>query len=141
MAFRAGTTTAFYLNSKAAAVTNLSPYLDNVSVPQTVEVIDVSVFGTAAKQFTNGLTDGDVIQISGPYDATPWTLITDLKAAQAVGSAAAAYIWGPGGSVASQARSAGSVFVTNITTSSGVGGRVEWSASLQVSGAVTNGTF
>ena len=141
MAFKAGTASAFYLNNAAASVVNLSPYIDNVSVPQTVDVIEVSVLGTAAKAFINGLTDGDVITLSGPYDVTTWTQLTALKAAQSAGSAAAAYIWGPGGSVASQARSAGSAFVTQITTSTGVGGRVEFSASLQVTGAVSNSTF
>ena len=141
MAFKAGTASAFYLNNAAASVVNLSPYIDNVSVPQTVDVIDVSVMGTAAKAFINGLTDGDVITFSGPYDVTVHTQLTALKAAQSAGSAAAAYIWGPGGSVASQARSAGSAFVTQYSVSSGVGGRVEYSASLQVTGAVTNSTF
>ena len=141
MAFKAGTASAFYLNNAAASVANLSPYIDNVSVPQTVDVIDVSVMGTAAKAFINGLTDGDVITFSGPYDVTVHTQLTALKAAQSAGSAAAAYIWGPGGSVASQARSAGSAFVTQYSVSSGVGGRVEYSASLQVTGAVTNSTF
>lgn len=141
MAFKAGTTTAFYIANTAASLQNLSPYLDNVDVPQTVEVLDVSTFGTAAKQFINGLTDGDTITVSGPYDVTTWTHFTALKAAQSAGSGLAGYIWGPGGSVASQARSAGSVWVQSVTTSSGVGGRVEFSASLQVSGAVSNGTF
>ena len=141
MAFKAGTASAFYLNNEAASVVNLSPYIDNVSVPQTVDVIDVSVLGTAAKAFVNGLTDGDQITFSGPYDVTVHTQLTALKAAQSAGSAAAAYIWGPGGSVASQARSAGSAFLTQYSVSTGVGGRVEYSASLQVSGAVSNSTF
>ena len=141
MAFKAGTTTAFYLANSAAALQNLSPYIDNVTVPQTVQTIDVSAFGTAAKRFINGLTDGDVISMSGPYDVAVHTQLTALKAAQSAGSAAAAYIYGPGGSVASEARSAGSVFLSSYQVSSTVGGRVEYSASLQVTGAVTNGTF
>ncbi len=141
MAFRAGTVSKFYLNNIAASPVDLSPYIDNVDYPQTVEMIDVSVFGTAAKAFLNGLTDGDTISFSGPYDATVHTQLTALKAGQSAGSAAAAFIWGPGGSVASQARSAGSAFLASYAVSSGVGGRVEYSASLQVTGAVTNGTF
>jgi hypothetical protein len=141
VAFKAGTTSAFYLTNAAAAVQNLSPYIDNVSVPPTVETIDVSTFGTAAKAFINGLTDGDTVTFSGPYDVAVHTHLTGLKAAQSAGSALAGYIWGPGGSVASQARSAGSAWVTQYNVSSGVGGRVEYTASLQISGAVSNGTF
>jgi hypothetical protein len=33
------------------------------------------------------------------------------------------------------------VYVSNFTDTSAVGSRVDWSASLQVSGAVANGTF
>jgi hypothetical protein len=141
MAFKAGTTSAFYLANSAAALQNLSPYIDNLSYPQSVETIEVSAFGTAAKRFINGLTDGDTISFSGPYDVTVHTQLTALKAAQSAGSAAAAFIWGPGGSVASEARSAGSVFLTQYSVSSAVGGRVEYSASLQVTGAVANATF
>jgi hypothetical protein len=141
VAFKAGTTSAFYLTNAAAAVQNLSPYIDNTTVPQTVQTLETSTFGTAAKSFINGLTDGDTISISGPYDVAVHTHLTGLKAAQSAGSALAGYIWGPGGSVASQARSAGSCWVSSYSVSSGVGGRVEYTASLQVSGAVSNGTF
>lgn len=141
MAFKAGTTSAVYLANAAATLQNLSPYADNFSWPQTVTTVDTPVFGTAAKASIPSLTDGDTISMSGPYDATLHTHLTALKAAQSAGSSAAAIIWGPGGSVASQARVAGSVWVTSYQLSSGVGGRVEYSASFQVTGAVTNGTF
>jgi hypothetical protein len=141
VAFKAGTTSAFYLANNAASLQNLSPYIDNLSYPQTVETLETSVFGTAAKTFITGLTDGDVVSFSGPYDVAVHTHMTALKAGQAAGSALAGFIWGPGGSVASQARSAGSAWVTQYNVSSGVGGRVEYTASLQISGAVQNGTF
>lgn len=141
MAFKAGTASAFYLGNAAAALQLLSPYIDTTSVPQTVAMLETSTFGTAAKTFITGLTDGDTISIGGPYDVAVHTHMTGLKAAQSAGSAAAAYIWGPGGSVASQARSAGSAFIASYSLSSGVSGRVEWTADLQVTGAVTNGTF
>ena len=141
MAFRAGTASAVYLANAANALQNLSPYADNFSWPQSTEVLDVSAFGTAAKAMIPGLTDGDTITMSGPYDVTLHTHLTALKAAQSAGSAAAGILWGPGGSVASQARVAGSVYVTSYQLSSGVAGRVEYSSSLQVTGAAANGTF
>ena len=141
MAFQPGYKSAFYLANAAAALQNLSSYSDNVTVPQTVATIETSTFGTVSKSYVTGTSDGDVISMNGPYDVVIHTQLTALKSAQSAGSAAAAYIWGPGGSVASQARSAGSVFLTSYNVSSGVGGRVEYTASFQVSGAVTNGTF
>lgn len=141
MAFQPGYKSAFYLANAAAALQNLSGFADNMTVPQTIQTLETSVFGTVSKAFIVGLTDGDVISLSGPYDVTLWTQLTALKTAQSAGSAAAAYIFGPGGSVATQARSAGSVYVSALNITTGVGGRVEYSASLQVTGAVTNGTF
>ena len=141
MAFKAGTVSALYVNNIAASVVNLSPYVDQVDYPQTVTTVDVSVFGTAAKQSLPSLTDGDTLAFKGPYDVTVHTQLTALKAGQSAGSAAAAFIWGPGGSVASQARSAGSAWLTSYGVSSTVAGRVEYTASLQITGAVTNGTF
>src|SRR6476646_9415934 len=100
MAFQPGYKSAFYLANAAGALQNLSPYIDNTSIPQTVQTLETSTFGTVSKSFITGLTDGDQITISGPYDVTVWTQLTALKTAQATGgSAAAPYIWGPGGAV------------------------------------------
>lgn len=141
MAFKAGTASVFYLANAAGALQNVQPYVDNIGAPQTVQMLETSVLGTAAKTFMTGLTDGDVITISGPYDAAILTQLYALKAAQNAGSAAAPYIFGPGGSVAAQTRTAGSVLVQQVNPAVAVAGRVEYSASLQVTGAVTNGTF
>jgi hypothetical protein len=137
MAFRAGTTTAFYLANAAQALQNLSPYSDNISLPQSVEQLEVSAFGTAAKAFIPGLQDGDTLALSGPYDVVIHTQLTTAKSAGSL----LGFIWGPQGSVASQPRIAGSVYVAQYSVSAAVGGRVEYSASLQVTGALSNGTF
>jgi hypothetical protein len=137
MAFRAGTTSAFYLGNAAGALQNLSGYSDDLSLPLSIAQLDVSTFGNAAMNFIPGIAGGDQISMSGPYDVTVHTQLTALASA----GSAAAFIYGPGGSVASQARFAGSVYVANYTTSVGVAGRVSYSASLQISGAVTAGSF
>lgn len=141
MAFKSGKDAYFALDNVAGAVTNLSGYTDNVDHPQSIETLDVSVFGTTSKQFITGLTDGDQIAIAGPYDVTMYTHLTAVKAAQAAGSSTATYMYGPGGSVAGQAKISCEVYVASCKFSTGVGGRAEMSASLQVTGAVTNSTW
>lgn len=141
MAFKAGKDSWIALDNVAGSLTNISPYVDNVDHGQSVEQLEVSVMGTSAKQFIPGLTDGDTITISGPYDVTLYSQITGLKAAQAAGSSTCTYTYGPGGSVASQAKVSCETYVASVGLSSGVGGRAEFSASLQVTGAVTNGTW
>lgn len=142
MAFRAGTTSAFYLANAAGALQDLSPYLDNISYPQTTAMLEVTGFGSNSKVFIPGLGDGDQVSISGAYDPTPVAQLGSLRRVQTVGgSAAAGFVWGPGGSVAGQIRIAGSVWVPTLNPAATVAGRVEYSATLQITGAVTNGTF
>jgi catalase (peroxidase I) len=141
MAFRAGTTTFIALDGVNGAGTNVSRFADSFDWPQSVETQEVSAFGTAAKAFINGLTDGDTVSISGPYDAPIFTLLTGVKAAQSAGSSTTTILWGPGGSVSGEARITAEAWVTSVSLSSSVGGRVEMSASLQVTGAVTNNTW
>jgi len=141
MAFRAGTTTFIALDGVNGAGTNVSRFADSFDWPQSVETQDVSAFGTAAKVFINGLTDGDTVSISGPHDAPMFSLLTGVKAAQSAGSSTCTILWGPGGSVAGEARVTAEAWVKSVSLSSSVGGRVDLSASLQVTGAVTNNTW
>lgn len=141
MAFRAGTTTFLMLDGVNGAGTNVSSYADNMSWQQSVETLDVSAFGTAAKAFINGLTDGDTVTIAGPYDKAMYSLLTGVKAAQSAGSSTTSVVWGPGGSVSGEAKVSAEAWVTQVGLSSSVGGRVDLSATLQVTGAVTNATW
>jgi hypothetical protein len=77
------------------------------------------------------------VTISGPLDAPMHTLLTGLYNAGSRSS----FIYGPGGSVAGEVRLAGSLNVASIGYSSSASGRVDFSASLQITGAVTAGTF
>jgi hypothetical protein len=141
MAFKAGYSAALYLDNAAGALQNIQGYIDNISMDQPQDTQDVSVFGTIAKTFVIGLSDGGKLTISGPHDPTLATHCFGLKAAQQAGTASHSFIYGPGGSIASQTRIAGECLYENYAPSSAVGGRIEYTASFQVTGAVTNGTF
>lgn len=134
MAFRAGTTTKMYMGT--AALTDMSSYMDNTQLSQDSAMLDITAFGTADTSYIPGLNSAS-FSVSGPSDSTAITL---LRGARAAGSLIG-FVYGPAGSVAGQVRSAGSLFVANITDNTTVAGRVEYSATLQVSGAVANGTF
>lgn len=136
MAFRAGTTTALYISTAAGSVSNVSAWADSASSDLSATQLDVSVFGAQAQAFLNGQTTGQ-ISIGGPLDAPMHTILAGLYSA----GSTASFIYGPGGSVASQARLAGSVNVASYNVSTSASGRVEYSASLQITGAVTAGTF
>ena len=141
MAFKAGKDSFILLDAITGTPANISAYADSVSFPQMVETQEVSVFGTTAKAFIPGLVDGGEINLSGPADVALGTFVSALKAAQSAGSTTATFTWGPGGSVSGQIQQAAEVYVKSYNVSSGVGGRVEYSASLQITGAVTNSTW
>lgn len=141
MAASAGKSAWVMLDGANAGGTNVSQYHDSFSWPQTVQQLETSTFGTTPKQFIPGLTDGDTVAVSGPFDTALYSLVTGLKAAQAAGSSTSTLVYAPGGSVASSAKISAEVYVASFTVNSTVGGRNEWSASLQVTGAVTNGTW
>lgn len=136
MAFRAGTTAKLYMTNAAAQLTDVSVYADSTGMDQSTTQLDVSVFGSAAQNYLNGQSTGQV-SVGGPLDVAMHTLLTGLKSA----GSTASFIYGPGGSVASQARLAGSVNVSDISYSVSASGRAEYTASLQITGAITAGTF
>lgn len=138
MAFQPGKGAFIMIDNVAGSLVNVSAYIDNFSFPQPIDTLDVTTFGNNAKQFIPGLTDGGQIGLSGPLDVALGTFVAALKAAQAAGSSTASVVYGPAGSVAGQIRQNAEIYVSAYDVSTSVGGRVEFSASLQVTGTVTN---
>lgn len=141
MAFKAGKTAYIALDNVAGSPVDVSAYADSFDFPQPVDQLDTTTFGDSAKDMIPGLTDGGVVNVSGPLDVALGTFIASLKAAQAAGSTTSTVQFGPGGSVSGQIKVSAECYISAYNISVGVGGRVEYSASLQVTGAVTNGTW
>lgn len=144
MAFKPGYLAFIQLDNAAGTLQNVSTYAENFSFPQSTEMLEVTTFsaaGTNSKRFIPGLNGGDTISISGPLDVTLHSQIAGMKSAQDAGTAGFSLVYGPAGSVASQPKLSCEVYVASYEISTGVGGRVEFSASLQVDGAVANSTW
>ena len=141
MANKPGKDAHILLDSVAGTPTDLSSYADSFDFPQPVDTIDTSVFGSDPKSFIPGLTDGGQISLSGPLDVALGTFVTAIKAAQAAGSTTSTITYSPGGSVSGQFKVSAECYVSAFNVSTSVGGRAEYSASLQVTGAVTNTTW
>lgn len=140
MAFKAGHNAYIGLDNAAGSVQNVSTYGDDFSFPHTVEMLDVSTFGSSVKRFIPGLAGGDTLSVSGPLDTTLHSQIAGMLSAQAAGTAGFSILYGPGGSVSGLPKQTAEVYVASYETSTGVAGRAEFSASLQVDGAVTHTT-
>lgn len=141
MAFKPGKDSWIMLDAITGTGVNISGYADSFAFPQPIETHEVSVFGTTAKQFVAGMTDGGVISMSGPLDVGLGTFVAALKSAQAAGSTTASVVYGPAGSVSGQLKQEAEVWVSAYDTNTTASGRVDYSCSLQITGAVTNGTW
>lgn len=141
MAFKPGYLAFLLLDNAAGTPVNVSAYSDDFSFPQSTEMLETTVFGSSVKRFVAGLNGGDTLSLSGPLDTTLHAQLGSMKAAQDAGTAGFTVTYGPAGSVSGQPKISGEVLVASYEVTTGVGGRVEFSASLQVDGAVTNATW
>lgn len=141
MAFKAGKDAWLMVDGIAGTGVNITNYLDQASLDQPIDTHDVSVFGTNAKSFIPGLSGGGSMSFSGPLDVALGTFLATLSAGHAAGSASSTIVYAPGGSVSGQIKQTAEGYVTSYTVTTSVGGRVEYSASLQITGAVTNATW
>lgn len=141
MAFSPGYKAWVMLDGANGGGTNISAYADNISLPQSREMLEVTPFGSSVKRFIPGLGGGDTVPLSGPFDSTLGTQIVNMLAAQDAGTASFTLVYGPAGSVAGAPKHTVEVLVAGYEVSTGVGGRAEFSASLQVDGAITNASW
>ena len=138
---KAGTVTYIGLDNAAGAVQNVSAYGDNFGWPQPIEQLDVTTFGTASKGFIGGLSDGVQVTITGPADSTLGAQLFAMKGTALAGGSTFSLLYGPLGSIAGQPKISAETNLAAFEYSAGVGGRVELSATLQVTGAVVNATW
>jgi len=134
--FRHGKSTVFKVDNSGGTLTDISNTLTDVSFPQSVDTAETSAFGTSAKTYVVGLTDA-TISISGMFDAT-----VDAHLNGILGQAATvSFEYGPEGSTSSNVKYTGEAILTSYEKSGAIGDMVSYSAELQVSGAVTRGTY
>ena len=134
--FRHGKASVFKVDNNAGSLTDISTVLTDVSFPQSVETAETTAFGSSAKSYIVGLTDG-TLSVSGNFDKT-----VDIHLNAIVGKTdSVSFEYGPEGSTATYAKYTGECFLTSYEKSGGVGDVVKFSAEFQVTGAVTLGTY
>jgi hypothetical protein len=142
VAFTPGFKAHILLDGANGGGTNVSGYADSFTFPQNTEMLETTVFGTlGVKRFIPGLTGGDAISVSGPLETAMFTQLQQMKAAQLAGTLGFTLVYSPAGSLATYPNITAEVYVGDFEISSGVGGRNEYSASLQVDGAIANAVW
>ena len=141
--FRHGKNANFQLDNSAGSIQDLSTYIDEVTMPRSVETGETTTFGVTggSKTYVVGLNDS-TISLKGKWDATLDAHMAAVISAQDSGSlASATFKYGPESSTASRIQYTGECFITSYEVGSPVGDVVTWSAELQVTGAITRTTY
>ena len=127
MAALHGKGTAFSIGN-SSTLTAITSYCDSIDFPAfNVDTAEVSAFGATYKSYVSGLKGG-TITASGPWDyALDAIMYANVATSQP-------FSYTPGGGSAVYT---GSALITAYNVQGGMGGAVTWSASFQISGAVT----
>lgn len=134
--FRHGKNSVFKVDNSGGTLTNISDVLNNVSMPREVETVETTSFGSSYRSYVVGFQNA-TISIEGTWDAT-----VDAHLAGILGQdATVSFEYGPEGSTAGYVKYTGEAYMTSYETSGAVGEVVTFSAELQVSGAITRGSY
>jgi|TARA_R110002020_G_scaffold123484_1_gene279991 predicted secreted protein len=132
--FAHGKSTDFALDDTGGTSRSLANTLTDVSFPQTIDTAETTAFGSTNKSYIVGLKD-TTISVSGLWDATIDGYLSGTE------PASRSFIYGPAGSTGGNVKYTGEAIMTNYSVSNPVGDVVTFSVDLQVTGAVTRGTY
>ena len=130
-----GKSTNFQLDDTSGSIRDISNTVTSVDFPETLDTAETTAFGSSAKSYIVGLTDA-TISVSGIWDAT-----VDGYIAGGAEPASRSFVFGPAGSTVSNIKYSGEAIVTSYSISNPVGDVVTYSLDLQVTGAITRGTY
>lgn len=138
MAFRHGKNSSFKVDNSGGTLTDISAYLTDVSLPRSIETAETTTFGVTggAKTYVVGLNDS-TISISGRFDSTVDAHLVGILGQEA----SVSFEYGPEGTTSTRVKFTGECYLTAYEVSAPVGDVVAFTASFQVTGPVTRGTF
>ena len=141
MAFFDSTVSWFLIDDAKGSRRDLSPYLTEVSgLPGPRALNEVTALGDGGARFVPGL-ERVTIRLEGIFDNTASTGPDQVLGALRTHASPVDFEYGPEGAATGDVGYAGSCWVASYVLRSRVGRLVEWSASLQVDGAVRRETF
>lgn len=135
MAFVHGKDSGLKFDNVGGSLTDISAYVDSVEgLPGEMEFADVTAMGDEGHRFIPGLENAS-FTVGGNWDTALDAILGPRR------TATATFEFGPAGTGSGAVKYSGECWITGYTVSSGVGDKVTWSASIQVDGQVTRGTF
>ena len=141
MSFFDSKVSKFLIDDTGSVQRNLSSYITQVGgLPGTRDLNDVTALGDSGSRFVPGL-QRVAIDLSGMFDDTATSGPDAVLGPLRTHTSAVDFEYGPEGSATGDVKYSGTCWVVSYDLRSRVGWLVEWSATLQVEGTVTRGTF
>jgi hypothetical protein len=104
----------FFLDTAGGVLTNISTSVDEVELPEELDLLDVTTFGATSKQYIVGFADAK-LSIGGPWDRTTAQMLGALKAAFRDGTlASATFEYGPEGNASGDVRYTGECVLVSV---------------------------
>lgn len=139
MAASHGSKATLKLDNSVGTLVDLSGYITSVAMPRTIDTAETSALADTAKEYVIGLEDGQ-ITLEGNWDPTLDAHMNGVKRGL-TGEASISYEYGPAGSAGGAVKYSGECFLTAYDQTSPIGDASRWTATLQLTGAVTRGTW
>ena len=141
MAFFDSKVSKFLVDDTGGTQRDLSAYITEVrGLPGLRNLNEVTALGDSGARFIPGLEDV-TIGLSGIFDDTATSGPDAVLGPLRTHTSAVNFEYGPEGSSTGDVKYSGTCWVLSYELRSRVGDKVEWTAALQVEGAVTRGTF
>lgn len=141
MTFVHGKDAVFKLDDSGGTLRTLTSYTDEVSgLPGARELSEVTAMGDGGTKNITGLQNVS-FSAKGHFDSTtttgPNAVLNSLRTA----TATATFEYGPEGGTTGKVKFSGECWLTEYTVDASVKDKVSWSATFQVDGTVSSGTF
>jgi hypothetical protein len=127
-------------DSAGTTLRTISTFCDSIEIDRNVGMGDSTTMGSEAKTYLSGLEDA-TLSLSGKWDDTATTGPDVVLAGNVGNDASVGFEFGPAGNGTGKVRYSGECYVSKYNVSAPLEGIVKFTATLQVTGAVTRGTF
>ena len=127
-------------DSAGSTLRNISPYINSIEAGNECDMLDITCLGAEARAFDSGLTNS-TFTIGGVWDDTADVGTRVVLAGLYGNESSVGFEFGPEGNGAGAIKESGECFVQAYNENGEVGGMVMFTATIQVTGSKTVGTF
>lgn len=140
MAYAHGKDTYFAVEDSGAATLRAIIGVKTVTFGQENELADITIIGDEGRKWRQGLTNG-TIQVTGLFDQTASTGSHTVLQSLVGIEVTTGFEYGPQGNTTGQAKLSGECVLASYETNTDVGDMVLFTATFNIHGDVTVGTF